>query len=75
MTVRDQHAPIASWTEPEGLNPRGTIIVVPGLSERPGVYERFGRRVSADAYRVHALANPVEDPALTEEQAWVRARA
>ena len=69
MTVSDQHASIASWAEPEGLNPRGTVIVFPGRGERPGVYERFGRRVSADAYRVHAVANPVEDAALAEEQA------
>ena len=69
MTVSDQHASIASWAEPEGLNPRGTVIVFPGRGERPGVYERFGRRISADAYRVHAVANPVEDAALAEEQA------
>ena len=68
MTVSDQHSSIASWTEPEGLNPRGTIIVIPGRGERPSVYERFGRRISGDAYRVHAVANPVEDAALAEEQ-------
>jgi alpha-beta hydrolase superfamily lysophospholipase len=73
MTQSDQHAPdrtdaVASWTEPEGLNPRGTVIVIPGRGERPGVYERFGRRLAGDAYRVHAVANPVDDPAVTEEQ-------
>ena len=68
MTVSDQTAPIASWTEPEGLNPRGTVIVVPGRGEEPGVYERFGRRISADAYRVYAVANPVDDPAAAEAQ-------
>ena len=68
MTVSDQHASIASWTEPQGLNPRGTIIVVPGRGERPEVYERFGRRLSGDAYRVHAVTNPAEDAALAEEQ-------
>jgi pimeloyl-ACP methyl ester carboxylesterase len=67
MTVSDQQS-IASWAEPEGLNPRGTIIVVPGRGERPGVYERFGRRISGDAYRVYAVANPVEDAARAEEQ-------
>jgi pimeloyl-ACP methyl ester carboxylesterase len=69
MTVSDQHTSIASWAEPEGLNPRGTVVVFPGRGERPGVYERFGRRISGDAYRVHATANPVEDAALAEEQA------
>ena len=68
MTVSDQHASIASWAEPEGLNPRGTVIVFPGRGERPGVYERFGRRISGDAYRVHAVANPVDDPAAVEAQ-------
>lgn len=67
MTQPDLPA-VASWTEPEGLNPRATIIVVPGRGEKPGVYERFGRRLSVDAYRVHAVANPVDDPAAVEEQ-------
>ena len=67
MTQPDQPA-VASWTEPEGLNPRGTVIVVPGRGEEPGVYERFGRRISADAYRVYAVANPVDDPAAAEAQ-------
>ena len=40
MTQPDQDA-VASWTEPEGLNPRGTVIVVPGRGEEPAVYERF----------------------------------
>ena len=68
MTVSDQHSSIASWTEPQGLNPRGTIIVIPGRGERPGVYERFGRRLAADAYRVRAVASPADDAALTEKQ-------
>lgn len=68
MTASDQPASVTSWTEPEGLNPRGTVIVIPGRGERPGVYERFGRRIAADAYRVHAVANPADDPALAEEQ-------
>jgi alpha-beta hydrolase superfamily lysophospholipase len=73
MTQPDQHAAepsdnVASWTEPTGLNPRGTVIVIPGRGEHPGVYERFGRRLAGDSYRVHAVANPVDDPAVTEEQ-------
>jgi len=67
MTQPD-HPVVASWTEPEGLNPRGTVIVVPGRGEEPAVYERFGRRISADAYRVHAVANPVDDPVAAEAQ-------
>ena len=68
MTVSDQHSSVLGWSEPEGLNPRGTVVVIPGRGERPGVYERFGRRISGDAYRVHVVTDPVEDPALTEEQ-------
>lgn len=59
---------VASWTEPEGLAPRGTLILVPGRGEHPEVYERFGRRISGDSYRVHVVADPVADPALSEGQ-------
>ena len=68
MTQHDQPAAIVGWDEPEGLNPRGTVIILPGRGEQPAVYERFGRRISADAYRVRAVASPAEDPALTEKQ-------
>jgi pimeloyl-ACP methyl ester carboxylesterase len=68
MTPLRQQAPIASWTEPEGLSPRGTLIVIPGRGESPDIYERFGRRIASDAYRVQVVTNPVEDPTLTEEQ-------
>jgi pimeloyl-ACP methyl ester carboxylesterase len=67
MTQQEQPA-IVSWDEPSGLNPRGTVIVLPGRGERPEVYERFGRRLAADAYRVRAVASPAEDPVLAEEQ-------
>ena len=68
MSQPGQHTAVARWDEPEGLNPRGTVIVVPGRGELPGVYERFGRRLAADAYRVRAVANPIDDAALTERQ-------
>jgi pimeloyl-ACP methyl ester carboxylesterase len=68
MTLLSQDAAGASWTEPEGLAPRGTLIVVPGRGERPEVYERFGRRISADAYRVHAVADPTVDAGLVKDQ-------
>src|SRR5690349_15980010 len=68
MTLLSQDAVGASWTEPEGLAPRGTLIVVPGRGERPEVYERFGRRISADAYRVHAVADPTVDAVLAKDQ-------
>ncbi len=68
MTLLHQHAPGASWTEPEGLAPRGTLVVIPGRGESPAVYERFGRRIAADAYRVQVVADPTEDADLTTAQ-------
>jgi alpha-beta hydrolase superfamily lysophospholipase len=54
-----QAVPVFSlWKEPEGIAPRGTLIIVPGRGEHPGVYERFGRRVAADGYRVWAVGDP-----------------
>ncbi|HEY4568087.1 MAG TPA: alpha/beta hydrolase [Kribbella sp.] len=44
------------WSEPSGLNPRGTVFVITGRGETPEVYERFGQRLSADAYRVVAIS-------------------
>jgi alpha-beta hydrolase superfamily lysophospholipase len=68
MTVTTERAAAANWTEPDGVAPRGTLIVIPGRGEGPGLYERFGRRIAGDAYRVHAVADPVADPALTTSQ-------
>jgi alpha-beta hydrolase superfamily lysophospholipase len=51
-----------SWTEPAGLAPRGTLVVLPGRGEQPGLYERFGRRLAADAYRVHVAEDASRDP-------------
>lgn len=44
-----------SWYPAEGLLQRGTVVLLPGRGEHPGVYERLGRRLSADAYVVHVL--------------------
>jgi len=57
-----------SWSEPDGIAPRGTLIVIPGRGERPELYERFGRRIASDGYRVHAVADPTLDAALTTAQ-------
>jgi alpha-beta hydrolase superfamily lysophospholipase len=61
MTIAGAVPVVASWREPEGVTPRGTVIVVPGRGEHAGVYERFGRRISADGYRVWAVADPTVD--------------
>lgn len=58
MTVAEAVPVFSLWKEPEGIAPRGTLIVVPGRGEHSGVYERFGRRVAADGYRVWAVADP-----------------
>src|SRR5580693_8811197 len=68
MTATAERATAANWSEPEGVAPRGTLIVIPGRGEGPELYERFGRRIAADAYRVQAVADPVADPALTTSQ-------
>lgn len=61
---------VAGWREPAGIAPRGTVVVVPGRGEHPGVYERFGHRIAADGYRVWAVADPTVDE--HEVQARVR---
>lgn len=58
-----------SWDEPEGLAARGTLIVLAGRGEHGGVYERFGRRLAFDAYRVRALGDPNADPSVLDEAA------
>jgi alpha-beta hydrolase superfamily lysophospholipase len=37
---------------------RGTLVVLPGRGEHGGAYERFGLRLAADGYAVHALTSP-----------------
>ncbi|SFN72682.1 transcriptional regulator, BadM/Rrf2 family [Pseudonocardia ammonioxydans] len=46
------------WT-PEGTS-RGTVVVLPGRGEHPGVYARLGRRLSFDGWTVSVpdLAGP-----------------
>jgi alpha-beta hydrolase superfamily lysophospholipase len=68
MTLVDQHVPVVTWTEPQGIAVRGTLVVIPGRGEQPAHYERFGRRVAADGYRVHAVTDPTLDAALTTSQ-------
>jgi len=58
-----------SWDEPEGLAARGTLIVLAGRGEHGGVYERFGRRLAFDAYRVRALGDALADPSVLDEAA------
>ncbi|MFE7839774.1 alpha/beta hydrolase [Streptomyces sp. NPDC057474] len=59
----------SSWDEPEGLAARGTLVVLAGRGEHGGVYERFGRRLAFDAYRVRALGDPTVDPSVLDAAA------
>ncbi len=58
-----------SWDEPKGLAARGTLIVLAGRGEHGGVYERFGRRLAFDAYRVRSLGDPSTDPSVLDRAA------
>jgi alpha-beta hydrolase superfamily lysophospholipase len=51
----------AAWDEPAGGTPRGTLVVLPGRGETPASYERFGRRLSADAYKVRLVPVSLDD--------------
>lgn len=58
-----QNQTARSWDNPPGVASRGTLIVVPGRGEHPGVYTRFGTRLSFDAYQVRAVDDPTRDEA------------
>ncbi|MEV7340891.1 lysophospholipase [Streptomyces sp. NPDC093544] len=60
---------LSSWNEPEGLAARGTLIVLAGRGEHGGLYERFGRRLGFDAYRVRALGDAGTDPSVLDQAA------
>ncbi|AJE81508.1 hypothetical protein SLNWT_1132 [Streptomyces albus] len=47
---------------PEGLLVRGTVLIVPGRGETRATYDRLGRRLAADAWRVRVLDAPATDP-------------
>lgn len=42
----------AVWSPPAAARVRGTLAVIGGRDESARVYERFGRRISADGYTV-----------------------
>lgn len=49
------------WDNPPAVAPRGTVIVVAGRGEHPGVYERFATRIAFDGYRVRVVGDPTAD--------------
>ncbi len=52
---------VTAWNEPAGGTPRGTLVVLPGRGETAASYERFGRRLSADAYKVRYVPVDLDD--------------
>ncbi|MGV9270657.1 alpha/beta hydrolase [Kitasatospora sp. NPDC003701] len=46
------------WEPAAGVTVRGTVLLLPGRGEHPGVYTRFGRRLAFDGYRVVARVAP-----------------
>ncbi|PWD42934.1 hypothetical protein ACN93_12215 [Gordonia paraffinivorans] len=46
---------MSAWVEPAGILARGTVIVLTGRGETASAYQRFARRISADAYRVRIV--------------------
>ncbi|GAA2632235.1 alpha/beta hydrolase [Paractinoplanes durhamensis] len=47
--------------EPTGIAARGTLLVAAGRGETEAAYERFGRRIAADGYRVRVLPDVTAD--------------
>jgi alpha-beta hydrolase superfamily lysophospholipase len=58
-----------AYDEPEGIAPRGTVIVAAGRGETVAAYQRFGRRIAADGYRVRVLPDVAADPSASAAQA------
>jgi alpha-beta hydrolase superfamily lysophospholipase len=56
------------FLEPDGIQPRGTLLVIPGRGEQGEVYKRFGSRIAADAYRVEVLSDPTADAEATRAE-------
>lgn len=71
MSTTSAHAPslvlhpasLRTWREPSpGPAARGSLVVLVGRGETPEVYERLGRRVAADGYRVVAVGESAPAP-------------
>jgi pimeloyl-ACP methyl ester carboxylesterase len=54
-------AQVTAWDEAAPLKPRGTVVVLLGRGEDPSVYERLGRRLAADAWRVRVTDGHDDD--------------
>ncbi|WP_340536867.1 alpha/beta hydrolase [Nocardioides sp. GXZ039] len=63
----DRPASPTAWNEPDGVAPRGTLILLTGRGESAAAYARFGRRIAADAYRVRVVELDLDDPGATAD--------
>ncbi|WP_322751271.1 MULTISPECIES: hypothetical protein [unclassified Frankia] len=64
---------VGAWDNSPAVAPRGTVILIAGRGEHPGVYERFGTRIAFDGYRVRALGDPtVDEQAVTSPAPRIR---
>jgi alpha-beta hydrolase superfamily lysophospholipase len=58
-----------AFNEPDGIAARGTVLVAAGRGETTAAYQRFGRRIAADGYRVRILPDVTADPAASLAEA------
>ena len=42
MSLTDQHVPVLTWTEPEGIACRGTLVILPGRGSGPPITSASG---------------------------------
>ncbi|MFJ9390762.1 alpha/beta hydrolase [Nocardioides sp. NPDC101246] len=61
MTITSEASSASGWDEPPGGTPRGTLILLTGRGETAATYQRFGRRISADAYKVRLVEADLDD--------------
>ena len=67
---------MTAWQPAAGWPPRGTLLLLPGRGEHPGIYARFGTRLAADGYLVRALdVGPWAEPAAVAKAAHAAAGA
>lgn len=50
-----------AYDEPVGVAARGTLVVLTGRGETAAAYGRFGRRISADAWKVRVVELDLDD--------------
>jgi len=57
-----------AFDEPAGVAARGTLILLTGRGESAAAYGRFGRRISADAYKVRVVEVDLDDLGATHDR-------